>query len=356
MKILIIRFSSLGDMVLTTPVLRAIANRYPTAEIHYLTKVQHYEVIKAHPLIKRIHLVNKSGKDLMATLQAEQFDHIIDLHHNLRSRQFKWFLSGKKYSFRKLNLEKWLRVRCGIDILPRVHIVQRYLETLSPLHIPVDPLPLEYFIPHEDQVDVGQLFQSAGLHNLNSVHGFGTEGPLHLNPWRDKAPSFGVYAIGGQHATKRLPEEQMIGLCSAIQRPLFLLGGKADRATADRVVGAAKNPYLHSFCGQFNINQSADVVRQARVLITHDSVMMHIGAAFARPTLAIWGNTIPEFGMYAWQPDHPQNVHQFEIKALKCRPCSKIGFDACPKGHFKCMRNQPIEAICDAFHELMANG
>jgi heptosyltransferase-2 len=339
LKILIIRFSSLGDMVLTTPVIRAIANRFPEAEIHYLTKVQHYDVIKAHPLIRRIHLVNKSGKELMAALQAENFDCIIDLHHNLRSGQFKWFLSGKKYSFRKLNIEKWLRVRCGIDILPRMHIVERYLETLSPLSILPSPQTLEYFIPKEDQIDVNQLFKNVHYKGLNIVD--------------QEIPSYAVYALGGQHTTKRLPEDLIIELCRTIRAPLILLGGQGDQETAERVVKTSNNPFLQSFCGHFNINQSADVVRQARVLITHDSVMMHIGAAFARPTLAIWGNTIPEFGMYAWQPDHPQNVHQFEIKSLKCRPCSKIGFDACPKGHFKCMRNQPIDAIRNTFHRLM---
>jgi len=339
LKILIIRFSSLGDMVLTTPVIRAIAHRFPEAEIHYLTKVQHYDVIKAHPLIRRFHLVNKSGKELMAALQAENFDYIIDLHHNLRSGQFKWFLSGKKYSFRKLNIEKWLRVRCGIDILPRMHIVERYLETLEPLGIKTPPLPLEYFIPKEDGVDVGQLFDKDNSHLPKSAD--------------QRITSYGVYALGGQHATKRLPEELIAELCSSVRAPLILLGGKGDQETAERVVKASNNPYLHSFCGRFNINQSADVVRQARVLITHDSVMMHIGAAFARPTLAIWGNTIPEFGMYAWQPQQPQNVHQFEIKGLNCRPCSKIGYDACPKGHFKCMRNHSIDDIRGQFHRLM---
>lgn len=326
-------------MVLTTPVIRAIANGFPEAEIHYLTKVQHYEVIKAHPLIKRIHLANKSGKELMSSLQAENFDYIIDLHHNLRSSQFKWFLSGKKYSFRKLNVEKWLRVRCGIDFLPRVHIVERYLETLTPLGIRASPLPLEYFIPQEDCVDMGQLFDQ----DKNNL-------PKSADQSRT---SYGVYAMGGQHATKRLPEDLIAELCSSARAPLILLGGKGDQETAERVVKAANNPYLHSFCGRFNINQSADVVRQARVLITHDSVMMHIGAAFSRPTLAIWGNTIPEFGMYAWQPEHTQHTHNFEVEKLSCRPCSKIGFDDCPKVHFKCMRNQSIDAIRSTFHRLM---
>jgi len=327
-------------MVLTTPVIRAIANRFPEADIHYLTKIEHYEVIKGHPLIKRIHLVNKSGKEPMAALQAECFDYIIDLHHNLRSRQFKWFLSGKKFSFGKLNIEKWLRVRCGINILPRVHIVERYLETLGPLGIATSPLPLEYFIPKVDQIDVRHLFEKDNQSNVGPFNQ-----TLH-------AP-YGVYALGGHHATKRLPTDLIIELCHSIRSPLILLGSKGDQETAERVIRESNNPNLHSFCGRFNINQSADVVRQARVLITHDSVMMHIGAAFARPTLALWGNTIPEFGMFAWQPMYPQNVHNFEITPLRCRPCSKIGFDACPKGHFKCMRTQPIDAIRDTFHRLM---
>jgi len=329
LKFLIIRFSSLGDIVLTTPVIRAIVNRYPDAEIHYLTKITHYDVIKGHPLIHRWHLVNKRGKELMDALQRESFDYIIDLHHNLRSRQYKWFLSGKKYSFRKLNVEKWLRVRCGVDVLPRVHIVERYLDTLRPIGIDSPSLSLEYFIPEGERVDVAALHPSL-------------------------AHPYAVYAIGGQHATKRLPPDAITQLCRMVGVPLVLLGGQGDRAVADEAVRAAGNPMVHSLCGQFNINQSADVVRQARVLLTHDSVLMHIGAAFARPTLVLWGNTIPEFGMYPWQPETPRNVHPFEVRPLKCRPCSKIGFDECPKGHFRCMREQPIPAIVETLHRLMA--
>jgi len=121
-----------------------------------------------------------------------------------------------------------------------------------------------------------------------------------------------------------------------------LLGGKEDYKNAEQIVQGADRHILNA-CGQFSLHGSASWVQQARLLITHDTGLMHIGAAFKKHTISVWGNTIPAFGMYPYQTDY----QTIEVKNLACRPCSKIGHHQCPKGHFKCMQDIDVnEIIC----------
>ena len=165
-------------------------------------------------------------------------------------------------------------------------------------------------------------------------------------------------AIGAALPTKKLPFHKLAEVCERARHPLILLGGPEDAEEGDRL--AAIDPIkIYNACGKFNINESAGLVRQAKLIVTHDTGLMHIAAAFKRPVLSIWGNTVPEFGMY---PYYGQNylLHfrptgrklfgespyaMMEVRGLSCRPCSKIGFQKCPKGHFKCMELQPMAVV-----------
>jgi heptosyltransferase-2 len=148
-----------------------------------------------------------------------------------------------------------------------------------------------------------------------------------------------AFAIGGQHATKKLPFERMTELCQRIGQPMVLLGGAEDTDTAQRLIAALPKAPLYNACGRYNLNQSASLVRQATQVYTHDTGLMHIAAAFKKPIVSIWGNTVPAFGMYPYATDYVA----LEVKDLACRPCSKIGHDRCPKGHFKCMNELVFE-------------
>jgi len=310
MKILIIRFSSIGDIVLTTPVPRCLKTQLDNAEIHYATKAQYKSILENNPYIDKLHLLTGSLDELTADLKKENFDVVIDLHNNLRTRMLKWKLGIQAFSFNKLNIEKWLMVNLKINKLPDIHIVDRYLETAKSLGVKNDALGLDYFIPEKDEV-----------------------------PW-DWFPEthrngFVAYAIGAQHETKKLPVERMIELCKKINKPVALLGGKEDFENAEQVTLTLEK-FLPVFnaCGKFNLNQSADILRKAEIVFSHDTGLMHIAAALKKEVYSIWGNTIPAFGMY---PYHTK-FHSLENKNLNCRPCSKIGFQKCPKGHFKCMK------------------
>lgn len=323
MKILIIRFSSIGDIVLTSPVIRCLKSQLPDVELHFLTKSANYELLRANPYVDQIHLLDVNIEKVVKSLQKQRFDYVIDLHNNIRSFQIKRRIKAKKLSFDKINLRKWLAVRFKWKVLPDVHIVDRYLATVEKLGVHNDQKGLDYFIPDDCKID-----------------------PADIHP--ALAAGYVGLVIGGQHATKQLPREKLLALCQDIRLPVLLLGGSGDKEVAAWMMQQNTDKLIVDACGAFNLNESADLVRQAAVVITHDTGLMHVAAAFRKKTLSIWGNTIPAFGMYPYQPGTQQNSQNFEIKDLDCRPCSKIGFDKCPKGHFKCMMLQDTKAIAAA--------
>ncbi|HEV8513558.1 MAG TPA: glycosyltransferase family 9 protein, partial [Cyclobacteriaceae bacterium] len=251
--------------------------------------------------------------DLVQDLKKEKYDVVIDLHNNLRTRILKWKLGVRSFSFDKLNIEKWLMVNFKINHLPNKHIVDRYLEAANKLGIKNDALGLDYFIPDKDEVPLDWLPES-------------------------HRKGFVAYAIGGQHETKKLPLDRMVELCKKINRPVVLLGGKEDFDNGEKICQKLGADVFNS-CGKLNLNQSASVLKKASHVFSHDTGLMHIAAAFKKEVYSIWGNTIPAFGMYPYRTKY----HSLENARINCRPCSKIGFDKCPKGHFKCMNEMKFD-------------
>lgn len=318
-KFLILRFSSIGDIVLTTPVVRHLKRQVEGASVHYLTKSAFSPILESNPYIDQIHVFN--GGDLNALirrLKSLEFDYIIDLHHNARSQHVKMKLKRMDFSVDKLNFKKWLFVNFKWDRMPDVHMVDRNLDTIRHFISERDGEGLDYFIPPKEEVDLTTLPASY------------RKGYIAL-------------AIGAQHRTKQLPQEQLLDLCRRLEQPLVILGGENDAASAEQILKSLPEKEILSKCGKLNIHQSASLVRQARLLITHDTGLMHIGAAFHKKIITIWGNTVPKFGMVPYMAD-PGSV-RFEVEGLRCRPCSKIGFQECPKKHFRCMRDQDISGI-----------
>ncbi|ARS37616.1 glycosyltransferase family 9 protein [Pontibacter actiniarum] len=323
-KILILRFSSIGDIVLTTPVIRCIKQQVPGAEVHYVTKKAFQSILANNPHVDEVHVLGDSLRELIRELKAENFDYVVDLHNNLRTRIIKARLGKPSRSFDKLNYEKWLMVNFKRNRLPDVHIVQRYLAAAAALGVKDDGQGLDYFIPAPDEVDVQMLPE-------------------------DFQNGYVAFAIGAQHYTKRLPTERIIELCGRLQQPIILLGGKEDAATGEEIAahfepGATNKGQpvpIFNACGKYNLNGSASLVRQARQVVSHDTGLMHIAAAFQKEIISVWGNTIPEFGMYPFRTRY----QVLEVHGLSCRPCSKIGYKKCPKGHFKCMRDIPFDNL-----------
>lgn len=316
-KFLIIRFSSIGDIVLTSPVIRCLKEQIEDAEIHFLTKEKFKDVIKHNPHISKVHLLTKDFNSLINELRDESFDFVIDLHHNLRSARVKNNLKRVAFSFNKLNVEKWLIVNFKVNKLPLVHIVDRYMQTLQLFDVLNDQKGLDYFIAENEEINLNEL-------------------PLGFQK------GFALFSIGGQHFTKKMPPQQISEIITKSQVPFILTGGPEDFEMGE-LIRSKCGDNVWNVCGKYSINQSASLVKQCRVLVSHDTGLMHIGAAFKKNIVSIWGNTIPEFGMYPYLAGEYSRI--FEVKPLKCRPCSKLGFVKCPKKHFKCMNNQKTEEI-----------
>lgn len=316
-KFLIVRFSSIGDIILTTPVIRCLKEQVEGAEIHYLTKRAFRSVLAENPHLNKIHVLDSSLPALLTELKTENFDYIIDLHHNIRTYRVKRALKRLSFSFNKLNFEKWLMVNLKVNRLPNVHIVDRYLDTLTLFDVKNDQLGLEFYIHPDNEINIKEL--------PGEFHG----GYIGL-------------VIGARHVTKQLPDEKLVELIKQINLPIILLGGKEDKSRGDAISGKVGTNCLN-VCGKYSLQQSASLVQQAKLIVTHDTGLMHIATAYKKTILSIWGNTIPEFGMYPYLPGKESVI--YEVKGLKCRPCSKIGFEKCPKKHFNCMNLIDIEAI-----------
>ena len=323
-KVLIIRFSSIGDIVLTSPVIRCVKDQVENVEVHFVTKRSFAPILESNPHVDKLHLLDDDLSLLISQLKAEKFDFVIDLHNNIRSRRVTTALSKPYSRFHKLNVEKWLMVNLKTNQLPDVHIVDRYMDTVSKLVVKNDHAGLDFFIPRNEEVNLDTLPK-----NFRS--------------------GYTALVIGAKFATKKLPVQRLKELIRLLQKPIVLIGGPEDEPIgADLTDADPKNVF--NACGKFNLNGSASLIEQARVVITHDTGMMHIAAAFNKPILSIWGNTIPEFGMHPYLPHSSSKI--FQVEGLPCRPCSKIGYSECPKGHFNCMANMDLEAIANSANSI----
>ena len=326
-KILLIRFSSIGDIVLTTPVIRTLKTQL-NCELHVLTKEKYSTILSNNPNIDAVYTLRKSIKEVIPFLKVEKFDLIIDLQKNRRSYQLRKALNKPVSSFPKLNIQKWLMVNLKINRLPDVHIVDRYFKAVEHLNVINDGKGLDYFIPEDAIVEVKKI-------NLDLSNGYI------------------AIAIGGQHFTKMLPAEKLISIISKINYPVVLLGDRQDRNRGDEIIKQLQKPDVFNTCGNYNLDQSASLIQQSAAVISNDTGLMHIAAALQKPIVSIWGNTIPKFGMYPYFPSGNTTSVFSEVNDLKCRPCSKLGYKKCPKKHFNCMMLQDEAFISDSINDLM---
>ncbi len=318
-KFLIIRFSSIGDIVLTTPLMRCLKLQLPDSEIHFVTKDKYRELVAANPYIDKIHYLTDHFGQLVRILKAEQFDVVLDLHHNFRSLLIKLAIHAPARSFQKLNMRKWILVNLKWNLLPNEHIVDRYFRALSGFPVFNDGKGLDFFIPE------------GGAYDFSALPPFFRDGYI-------------AVIISGTYATKQLPAEKVSGICDSIPYPVILVGGNCETPMS-REIGRRVGDHVLNLAGKTSISESASLVREARLVLSNDTGMMHIAAAFGKKILSFWGNTVPAFGMIPYLPGSASEI--MEVKGLKCRPCSKLGYKKCPKGHFRCMNDMDISGVVD---------
>jgi ADP-heptose:LPS heptosyltransferase len=319
MKVLIIRFSSLGDIVLTSPVVRCLKNQL-NADIHFLVKPAFVASVNQNPYISRVHILHENINETTTALQKENFDLILDMQKNLKSFRIRKGLDVKSLSFNKLNLHKWLFVNLKINKLPAKHLVDRYFDAVTDLGIHDDGLGLDYFISQEDELDALSLIQGV---------------------------RYDVLVLGANYNTKRIPFEKCVSIIQQSPRKIVLSGG-SDVADIAAELSSAFPEETLNFCGKLGLNVSAGIVKHAHRVITGDTGLMHIAAAYQKEVYVVWGNTHPSFGMYPYYGSKSKvQFTSFQVENLSCRPCSKLGYNDCPKGHFKCMLENEINIPAD---------
>ena len=336
MKFLVIRFSSIGDIVLTTAAIRCLKEQVPDAEIHFLTKESFKAVTLHNPYIHRFHYFTEDLGATIKELQLQNFDYIIDFHKNFRTWRIKTALKVPALTYQKLSFHKFLLTKLGIkNKIPSRHIVDRCIDTLAPLGVQNDGKGLDYFIAPEDHIKA---------EDLPTAHSAG----------------YIAVVIGASYATKKLPLLKLQQLCKKINFPIVLVGGKEDAKEGDAV--AAIDPIkIYNACGKFSLNESASIVQKSRLVISHDTGLQYIACAFNKPVLAIWGATSPmlqvepyygEASMQALGLSKPP-YQNFIVPHLTCQPCSNYGTKKCPKGHFNCMMLQDTTAIAAAVDKYL---
>lgn len=327
MKVLVVRFSSIGDIVLTTPIIRCLKQQIPNAQVHYLTKSGFRPVVEHNSYIDKRYYLEDDIRMVIEELKKEKYDYIIDLHKNIRSLKVKKALGCISYSFPKLNVKKWLLVNLKLNLMPDKSIVERYFEAVKALDVKNDGEGLDYFIAREDEV---------------------TNKDIPMSHWA----GYVACVIGGSYNTKKYPVEKWKEFCRLSEYPVILLGGPGDAAEGD-AIAAVDGVKIYNACGKFNLNESACLVKFARVVVSNDTGLMHIAAAFNKPLVSLWGNTTPQMGMFPYYGYNnlKENIAKksviLEKANLSCRPCSKLGYEKCPKKHFKCMQDIENEQIKD---------
>ena len=322
-RILITRFSSIGDIVLTTPIIRAVSARFPGASIHFATKAAYKELLSNNPFIARLHLLDDDWQSFAASFEGLHFDYFIDLHKNLRTQRLRSVIASDRYvSFDKKNFDKWLLVNFKINRLKGDGLLTRYFRSLLTIDVTYDNRGLDFH-----------------LGDLNGYTEVDDQLPGH---------EFDALVLGGKHSTKKAPVEKLIPVLRNKKRTTVLLGGDSEFAEAKQleVVDDVVN-----FTGKLSLTESAYVLSKAQKVATNDTGLMHIAAAFDKDLAVLWGSTVREFGFSPVKSmDSTSDTIHFENEGLNCRPCSKLGHSKCPKGHFNCMMDLDYSRLTDWFN------
>lgn len=323
MKFLVIRFSSIGDIVLTTPAIRCLKQQVVGAKVHFLSKSNFDVVTEGNPYIDKFFYFKNNLSSLIQDLKKEEYDYIIDLHNNFRSKRICFALHAKVLTYHKERFQKFLLTKLRINKMSGRHIVERCVDTLAPLGVVNDGKGMDFFISSKQEISLTDL---PVPHMLGYV----------------------AIVIGASYFTKKLPIHKLRELCAAIEFPIILVGGKEDYADGE-AVACIDSIRIYNACGKYSLQESADLVRKSKLVITNDTGLQHIACAFNKPVLSIWGGTSPLLNMEPYYANDEMGRYQnFVVPGLNCQPCSNFGLNACPKGHFNCMEKQDITAITNA--------
>jgi heptosyltransferase-2 len=333
-RILIIRLSSLGDILLSTPLIRALRSRFQNAQIHYLVFREYSDILRFNPHLNKIIQIPRISrlreyKDLGMTLRPYSYDLVLDLHSSLRSTLIRFYSRLSSIIMVNKNyFKRWLLVYLKRNLYaPPYSMVSKYFSVVKHLQVLEDEKGLEIFIDEETRQKVNRLFREQEFHG--KVVGIAPRAR-----WETKCWPLDNYAI--------LAKE----LCFQGFH-VVLLGSESERPACEQIRHAAV-PAVWNAAGKMTILESAELLRRCDILVCNDSGPMHLACAVSTPVAAIFGNTCKEFGFY---PYHNRS-HIFSLD-LECKPCHHIGLKKCPKDHFSCMENIKPGTVLEAVKKIL---
>lgn len=321
-KILVIRFSSLGDVILTTPLLKFIKKSFPNSKTDFLVKDVYADVLLNNPNIDNLisaadDLDFRALRELKKTLKLNSYDLILDAHNNLRSFYIRQFLAKQKFVFRKYSFRKFLLVKLKINKMSGLpSICERYCSMLNSIEgcSAGGGLIPELFESEEASKNVLKILQNRGINDTTKLV---------------------VVIPSAKHFTKTYPPEcytEVINRLINEAYTIVLTGKGKDKANIDVILKGTNNNAI-DLCNKLSLLELIELMKLSRLVIGGDTGPLHIAEAFNKPLIMLAGSSVSEFGFY------PQNKKAvvLENNSLNCRPCSHIGRNECPLGHFKCM-------------------
>lgn len=331
-NVLAVRFSSIGDILLTTPLLRAIRRSHPGGRVTVLTKRAYLPLLSHNPHVHRVIGLapNRSLTSLAAELRGEDYTHLLDLHDNLRSRLLRLLVPGRWRTYPKHRMARELLIRAKRNrYRDRRPVPERYFSAARDLQVAPDGAPPEFFVGQEATQEAAAWLASAGL---------------------QAEPNIVAVAPGAAHATKRWPVGHWRGLIERIAKDgcaVAILGG-ADDAGLGAELASASGGRVASAAGIFGLQVTGALLQRARGLVSGDTGVMHMATGVGTPVVALFGPTVEAFGFFPYT----RKACVLELP-LPCRPCTSQGGPRCPLGHHRCMVDIEPGPVYDALRRLM---
>ncbi len=288
-KILVIRFSSIGDIILTTPIIRCLKLQL-NAEVDFLTKSKYKEILLSDIYLSNIFTLSQNTKETIGCLKSQKYDFVVDLQNNFRSLRIRLALGVKSYTYIKSSFKRYLLIYFGINLL-HDHIVDRYFNAIKRLGVFNDGKGINYLV--STNVDVKFKIDQDYI----------------------------CWCIGGSHENKKLSAYQILHVVEKLNLPVVFIGGDKERLITNKIIKNTNSKHIYDFCGKNSIQESAYLLQKSKLVLTNDTGMMHLASAFDNPIISFWGCTKPSLGF------QPYIAKQFEniISPLSNRPCSKHG-------------------------------
>ena len=338
-KILIIRMSSIGDILLTTPVIRLLKHKFPASKIDFVIKKNFAQVLADHPQVDRFYIFDKHSENsslraIKKEIRQQQYDLIVDLHNNIRSRFLTLGSRAKLiFHYRKGIVPRFFHVKFKLKFSKViVPAYQKYIKCLKLYGIEDDHQGLDFYVhPKIEQ-------------QVRKKYGYFWQ--------EDKLSIIGIVP-GAQHPTKRWTSEGFSSVINYLvekgKYQIILFGNQDDRKIAATLDLPSSSKILNSI-GELSLREAGALMKCCDAVVTNDSGLMHLASALKKKVVAIFGSTTEELGFFPYLTEHIV----IQNNSLTCRPCSHIGRKKCPKKHFKCMKDISTQHVIDAIETILA--